>query len=199
MQISATAAQSAYYLNMRQSSNVQPQPETTTTQTSRARDTVEISSEGKAKLSELSLTPDVSSGCIQDQMDYDRKWIENYLEKKIGIKDGENYSFKIGTDGHVNVSGGEKADEIEKAFEEDFELHNRLMRFSSHSSMVRAIREHMEFVAAYEQDPEQAVAMYSHLFDNDNKPVSTFEYSSSGGLNVYFEGMYISGKEYLDY
>ena len=198
MQISATAAQSAYFFSSQQSRQVQQQEQISTTQTSRAKDTVEISSEGMKLLDMNIMTPDVSTGSINDQMEFDKNWVEDYLEKKLGVKSGENYSFKIGRDGHVNVSGGEKAERIEQAFENNTELRNRLARLSANSSLVRAAREHMEFAEAYERDPKQAVAMYSYLFNGSKSPDTVFEYGSNG-LDVYFEGRNIVGKELFEF
>ena len=206
MQVQAAAAQSAYYIqSTRQFST--PVQEAPQQQSSPKTDTVEISGQARS-LQHLdmaaSMFPDtkiegnvITFDNIQEQIVADQAWIEQKLAALIGEDEGE-YSFEIGPDGHVNVSGGEKAEEIEQAFEDDFELHNRLARMSANSSLLRAGREHMEFAKAYEEDPIAAVAQFAYLFNGSNRADVKFEYGKDG-LNVFFESMRKGREELADY
>jgi len=189
---SAAAASSAYLIQSTRQSAVQQQQ---IQQQAAKSDSVEISPAGRSLLS-TSLIPE---GNIQDQIIADRAWMNDKLKELLG-EDAGNYTFEIGYDGHVNVSGEDKARaaELEKAFENDFELHNHLARISANSSLLRAAREHEKFAKAYEQDPEAAVAQFSYLFDGSNRAEVRFEYGEDG-LQVYFESLRKGTESLEDY
>ncbi len=207
MQVSSAAAQGAYLYQAKQNNQVQQQVATSTNP--KSSDTVEISAEGRSKFNARtlldSLFPDVEldGKCItldniQQQMQADKAWIENQLDSKLGSGESSSYTFKIGGDGRVIVSGGENAEQVEKLFEENPELRDRLARLSGNSSLVRAAREHLEFAAAYEKNATAAVSQYAHLFNGANKQQTGFEYGENG-LAAFIEGISLAGREYIDF
>jgi hypothetical protein len=194
MQVSSVAVQGAYFYQAKQNNQVQQQVASSTN--SKRNDSVEISSEGMKLFNAQSMCPDVEldGDCrsitldnLQQQMQADKAWIENQLDSQLGRGEISSYSLKIGGDGRVIVGGGENPEQVEKIFEDNPELRDRLARLSANSSLVRAFKEHLEFAEAYEENATAAISQYAHLFNGSNHQQTEFEYGENG-LAVFLTG-----------
>jgi hypothetical protein len=77
------------------------------------------------------------------------------------------------------TSGHPQAQEIEQAIASDDALANTFRRAASQMELIRAAKEHQQFAALYAQNPDLAVAQYSHLFD-DYRDAPRFTLQLSG-------------------
>lgn len=68
------------------------------------------------------------------------------------------------------VSGHPQADEVEQILAEDNRLQRYFQKAASHFEIAQIAPEHIAFQELYRQNPDLAVAMYSHLFDNNPPP-----------------------------
>jgi hypothetical protein len=74
---------------------------------------------------------------------------------------------------------------IEQLFAEDGELNNAFKKASSLARMVAAFEEALPFHAAYDKDPQAAVAQYSYLFNTTTQLTMEHRWGSEG-LDVLF-------------
>jgi len=83
--------------------------------------------------------------------------------------------------GNVRVQGDHpQKEKIEQLFQDNPDLANDFRGVSSLNSLVEAGEEYLEFAKAYEKNPYEAVAKYSHIFS---------------GMNVEQFSMIIGGEE----
>ncbi|ACS81236.1 hypothetical protein [Maridesulfovibrio salexigens] len=74
---------------------------------------------------------------------------------------------ELTTDGYGNVrvmGDHPQKDKIEQLFEDNPDLANDFRGISGLNSLVEAGEEYLEFAKAYEKNPYEAVAKYSHIF-----------------------------------
>ncbi|MBN2295710.1 MAG: hypothetical protein JXM70_24980 [Pirellulales bacterium] len=88
------------------------------------------------------------------------------LLKKTGIDRGCASILRSDGQGKIRVANNHpQRENIEALFENNPELANEFRGLSGTASFLRAADEHSKFAAAYAKDPEAAVRMFSHLFD----------------------------------
>jgi len=68
------------------------------------------------------------------------------------------------------VSGHPQSAEVEQILAEDDRLQRYFQKAASHFEIAQISPEHIAFQELYRQNPDLAVAMYSHLFDNNPPP-----------------------------
>lgn len=88
--------------------------------------------------------------------------------REAGIDPGLGIRVSVGHDGRLIVPNHPEREKIEQLLNEDPELAGELRRLTATFEMVRAAKEHLEFAAAYRQDPIAAVAQHAHLFNGSN-------------------------------
>ncbi len=101
---------------------------------------------------------------------------------QAGVRDDPPVELTMDAMGKVRVKGDhpDKAT-IEALFEKNPDLRNRFAGISAATSLLDAMEEHMEFVRAYEQDPQAAVQRFWYLFeDTDIQTSEPFSMTVTG-------------------
>ena len=93
------------------------------------------------------------------------------LLEEAGVDRSELARLRSDATGRIFVANDhpDKA-AIEQLFEDNPELANQFRGLSGLFSLLEAADEHIEFAAAYEQNPDAAVAEFSHLFADTKSP-----------------------------
>lgn len=100
--------------------------------------------------------------------------------RAAGIDTSVPVDLRVDADGRIGVSGSHPdKDKIEALFAEDPEFANRFRGISAASGLLKAAEDHVEFAAAYQQDPEAAIEQYSHLFSNGQQPEALFRFAGT--------------------
>ncbi len=137
-------------------------------------DTVNISNNAKLLLLS-SLFPSVegdsiSIGDIEESLSNTTSSVEKRLEslyQQLGIHPNSKMEISVGHDGSISVNGeSPESDNLAEAINADDELSNSIRRMSANTSLLEAIKDGQEFVAAYEKDPFAAVERYSYLLED---------------------------------
>lgn len=114
---------------------------------------------------------------------------EQLLRERLdeaGIEPEPPLSFASGSDGHLYLTSTHpQADEISKILEEDRRLAHYFNKAASNLAIQRAAEEHVRFTAVYAENPDLAVQMFSHLFD-DRPPPSLTVQISARSMESYF-------------
>lgn len=131
-------------------------------------DFLDISAEGQAAADALPPVFDPNHApppLNQDEINAVGQRIQAALAKS-GIESADEVRLEIDAVGHARVVGDhpQKA-EIEQLFVDHPELRNDLAHASASLSLQKAAEEAVKFQAAYAEDPEAAVALFSYLFD----------------------------------
>ena len=162
----------------------------------RVNDTVSISNEAmsaslRSKMNPLRNFPSTLeeiSESLKDDTAYVEKALRNIYEKHRISEDTE-FKISSGGDGSIIVSGdNQKADEVAEAINNDPELSNTIRRMSANTSLLNAIKVHMEFSKAYEEDPEAAVREFAYLFETGHSWNTSFTMSKG---SVHSEVKYV--------
>lgn len=179
------------YSNAVYSSQSFSSPEATSQSNDKAmNDTVTISNEGKSaslfgRLDSLSTFPSTIfefEQCLKDDTAEVEKMLRS-IYRKLGVSSDTEMKISIGSDGKIIVRGdNQKAEEVAEAINNDPELKNTIKRMSANTSLLEAIKKHLEFAKAYEADPEAAIKEFAYLFENDRKSHVSFT-MSNGSIN----------------
>ncbi len=90
----------------------------------------------------------------------------NTLFLQNGIKTNPAVELTSDHEGKIRVNNDHpQKDKIEKLFEDNPELANDFRGVSALSSMVKASEEYLEFAAAYDRNPQEAITRFGHMFD----------------------------------
>lgn len=90
---------------------------------------------------------------------------------EAGIALDEPLKLSIDSFGKIReTSGHPQAAEIDDLLSEHNQMTADFRRGVAHAETARAVREHSEFSKLYAQNPELAVQVYSHLFDDHRQP-----------------------------
>ena len=99
--------------------------------------------------------------------------------RAMGIDTSRPIELAVGSNGQVRVANGHPdKDRIEAMFAQDPEFANRFRELIAATEIKKAVDDHMAFSKAYEQDPQAAIARFSHLFSD--QPSSEVRYRFDG-------------------
>jgi hypothetical protein len=91
--------------------------------------------------------------------------------REMGIALQQPVKLAVDAFGKVReTSGNPQGPAIEEVLASDDALANTFRQAAAQMELMRAAKEHQQFAELYAQNPELAVAQYSHLFDNRDPP-----------------------------
>ena len=135
-------------------------------------DSVIISNEGRRSLLASKLPSILKEGSIEDAYKEAKENVEKQMQalyQKLGISPETKMDFQVGYDGKIIVEGNDaKSEALENAINANDDLANSIRGMSANASLLKAIEDYEEFAAAYQRNPEKAVARYSHLLDDNH-------------------------------
>jgi hypothetical protein len=155
-------------------------------------DQLDLSNEGKVLASSLQNEPSslihagdgVRIENVQENYEKNLSAVQARIERVLtenSLPSTDEIRLQIGFDGRLIVAGDHpQKQQIEQLLGSEPGLRNEFALVSSQASLLKAANEAIAFQAAYRKDPIQAVAEFSHLFQQP-RPDSVFQLSFLNG------------------
>lgn len=125
---------------------------------------------------------------IERQFQENTKALHGELQALLrdnGLDAAASFELTTNEQGRLQVGGNHPdKDEIQSLLDKDDTLSRRIQETSGMAAFLRVAEKHGEFAHAYADNPQAAVAKYSHLFGASGDPAS-LRYGA-GGLSAVF-------------